>query len=592
MKVRKSTRIVALGVTLLLLLSLLPTSAIAAANMTVVNNAVAAKNVILMIGDGMGLDHVKAAEMTNLLSIADTDAVTTVTTRSNDAEVTDSAAAATAMSCGIKTNNSYVGLDPNGNQVMTMTEYAQSLGMRTGLVVTEILPHATPAGFSAHEIGRWNYDNIAKDQLVSEIDVMFGGGSSYFDSLNSSMDRAGYEYYTSFCAVPDTLGDSKILGAFGSGAIPQVDSSNQPTGYPTLSAMTSRALDLLGGDDNDRGFFLMVEGSKIDSYAHGGNLEAMISEAQAFDLSIKVAKDYTDTHPDTLLIVTADHQTGELKLDEDGWKFSAVNGHTAADVGVWAYGAGANALNTAGSIDNTDIAAYIRKSLELYNGRTATVETGDTIALRLPLNCGWNTVWAYAWDDNSYDSLGGWPGSQMTYDEESGLYFLTNGRLLATDKLIFSNGGSDQSEDITDGIAFYSESDQTVYTLGTASGSEGKWTVDTDTTGGDTVRRVYFENTLGWSSVRLYAWNDNGEKPLGEWDSTPTMRQINETNLWYYEETTVGELNNCSIIFRSGSDQSANITNGIRFDDWVYSVFVNKKVLQKGSKKVSTFNTQ
>lgn len=355
-------------------------------------NTTAVKNVIFMIGDGMGENHIKAGELYKgeTLNIQTIDNVTYVKTNSTS-DVTDSAAAATALATGNKTNNSVVGLDKNGNSVENITETAISQNLKTGLVVTQVLPHATPAGFSAHVSTRYDYYGIAQQQIASGIDVMFGGGSNYFSGYQTQMADQYYTWVTDFDSLEDVPDNAKVIGTFASEGL-RADGVGD---VPSLADMTSESLERL---ENDNGFFLMVEGSDIDTYSHQGNMEKMLAEMVKFDDAIEVAMDYVDEHPDTLLIITADHETGGLFLDGVDSADDLTNSlftssgsstsrnHTAAFVQVYAYGAGAEGLTSADLIDNTDIYEYIKDGITKYTeeeGRDAADNSGDE-SLNIP----------------------------------------------------------------------------------------------------------------------------------------------------------------------------------------------------------------
>lgn len=332
---------------------------------------VPAKNVILMIGDGMGKEIIKGSEVVkgDKLVMSGMKYKTTVTTYSQsvkdgNAEYTDSAASATAISTGVKTLNGYVGLDAKGEKLETICEYAQSLDMETGLVARQVVSHATPAGMVAHNSSRDNYQQILREMVRSDVNVMFGGGSQYYKNkkVKNTVDECGYKYISSEEELNAlSKDDDKVLGMFAYDNIGAADMS------PSLKKMTSKALDML---DNDKGFFLMVEGSNIDSYEHNGNMEQVLGQMQGFDQTVDFVLKWAEEHPGTLVIVTADHETGGVKLPDnpkpedinDGC-FTSDGKHTNADVWLFASGAQSKELCEKDVIDNTDIAKYMRKVL-------------------------------------------------------------------------------------------------------------------------------------------------------------------------------------------------------------------------------------
>lgn len=332
---------------------------------------VPAKNVILMIGDGMGKEIIKGSEVVkgDKLVMSGMKYKTTVTTYSQsvkdgNAEYTDSAASATAISTGVKTLNGYVGLDAKGENLETICEYAQSLDMETGLVARQVVSHATPAGMVAHNSSRDNYQQILREMVRSDVNVLFGGGSQYYKNkkVKNTVDECGYKYISSEEELNAlSKDDDKVLGMFAYDNIGAADMS------PSLKKMTSKALDML---DNDKGFFLMVEGSNIDSYEHNGNMEQVLGQMQGFDQTVDFVLKWAEEHPGTLVIVTADHETGGVTLpdnpkpeDINDSCFTSDGKHTNADVWLFASGAQSKELCEKDVIDNTDIAKYMRKVL-------------------------------------------------------------------------------------------------------------------------------------------------------------------------------------------------------------------------------------
>lgn len=333
---------------------------------------VPAKNVILMIGDGMGKEIIKGSEVVkgDKLVMSGMKYRTTVTTYSQsvtdgNAEYTDSAAAATAISTGVKTLNGYIGLDSKEEKLETICEYAQSLDMETGLVARQVVSHATPAGMVAHNSSRSNYQQILREMINANVNVMFGGGSQYYQSpkVQKAIDENGYKYISSEEELNAlSKEDDKVLGMFA------YDNIGSAEKTPSLMNMTSKALDML---DNDKGFFLMVEGSNIDSYEHNQNMEQVLGQMQGFDQTVDYVLKWAQEHPGTLVIVTADHETGGVTLpdnpkpeDINDSCFTSDGKHTNADVWLFASGAQSKGLCENDVIDNTDIAKYMRKVLE------------------------------------------------------------------------------------------------------------------------------------------------------------------------------------------------------------------------------------
>ena len=333
---------------------------------------VPAKNVILMIGDGMGKNIIKASEIVkgDKLVMSGMKYRTDVTTYSQSvtngyAKFTDSAASATAMSTGYKTLNGCVGVDPDGNKLETICEYAQSFDMETGLVARQVVSHATPAGMVAHNSSRDNYPQILREMVKANVNVMFGGGSQYYTNpkVKKTIDDNKYKYITKVDELEAlNKDDDKVLGMFA------YDNMGAPDMAPSLTKMTSKALDML---DNDKGFFLMVEGSNIDTYESKCDMETTLGQMQDFDKAVDYVLGWAEKHPGTLVIVTADHETGGVTLpdnpkpeDINDSCFTSDGEHTNSDVWLFASGAQSKELCKKDVIDNTDIAKYMRKVIE------------------------------------------------------------------------------------------------------------------------------------------------------------------------------------------------------------------------------------
>lgn len=325
------------------------------------------KNVIFMIGDGMGENHIMAGEIykgekLNIQKIPNKSYVKTASL----SPVTDSAAAATALATGYKTNNYTIGKDKDGNDVENLTEYCVSKGLKTGIVCTQKICHATPAGFTVHSNYRYDYSNIALSQINSNIDLMLGGGRIYFQKFEKEMLANNYKWINDFSEIESIGKNEKIIGTFAEKSICR----EEPRTY--LKSMTKEALDRL---DNENGFFVMIEGSDIDTYSHEQNMSQMLEELMDFDDAVSISMEYVDNNPDTLLIVTADHETGGLNLQDVTSASLLTNAlftkgdHTDADVLVYAYGVGAKDFTKYDVIDNTSICKFVRNGLENYYGK-------------------------------------------------------------------------------------------------------------------------------------------------------------------------------------------------------------------------------
>ncbi len=295
-------------------------------------NAIAApKNVIYMIGDGMGPAYLAAYRY--YMDNPDTKVVERTifdelwignasTYPDDDTVVTDSAAAATALSSTHKTYNGAIAVDHAHKPLTTMMEIAKAKGMQTGVVVTAQINHATPAGFLAHDTSRRNYDQIADDYFDNKIngqfvaDLMLGGGTSYFirkdRNLVDEFKQAGYQYTDSWAGLA-SLNKLPALGLFAPKGF--VSALDNPQPLP-LKQMTEKALELL--TPAEKGFVVMIEGSQIDWCGHANDVACAMAEMHDFGNAIKAAKAFVDAHPDTLLVITADHETGGLSLGANG----------------------------------------------------------------------------------------------------------------------------------------------------------------------------------------------------------------------------------------------------------------------------------
>lgn len=319
-------------------------------------------NVILLIGDGMGFNHIAAARQVAggpdaRLALDRLPIAGIALTHAANNPVTDSAAAGTALSSGIKTKNGSVGVAADGTNQLTILEaLRRQKGYRTGLVVTKNVTDATPASFVAEVPSRKTEADIAEQLVAEQVDVVFGGGRGQFlpkDAGGARSDgkdllaliRAAGVQVVDDPAGLATLDRLPVLGLFSGGVM---DSANDT--QPSLAAMTGKALQLLAA--GGKPFFLMVEGSQIDSAGHKNSIEYAVRETLHFDLALRAACVFAAARADTLVVVTADHETGGLMLF-NGKVAWASGGHSGSPVPVLAGGAGAAAFS--GVMDNTEI---------------------------------------------------------------------------------------------------------------------------------------------------------------------------------------------------------------------------------------------
>jgi alkaline phosphatase len=315
------------------------------------------KNIILLIGDGMGTDQVYAAmtvskdklnfERAKYIGFSKTYSLSNFTT--------DSGAGGTAIATGTKTKNHAVGVDFMGNPLKSILVYAEEHGKSTGIVTTCDLTHATPATFVAHQLSRYSLNEIALDFLNVDVDVLIGGGRHRFDSLGvtKALRDKGYNVSRDLNSIriKDT---SPIICQVAEEHPLSILEGRDPN---FLQNAVDVAMNKLNRDPE--GFFLMVEGSQIDWGGHDNDLEYVISETLDFDKAVGKAFDFADQNPGTLVIITADHETGGLTLldgDRDkhlvDGQFS-TDGHTGVMVPIYAYGTGSEAFSHI--MQNTDI---------------------------------------------------------------------------------------------------------------------------------------------------------------------------------------------------------------------------------------------
>ena len=325
------------------------------------------KNVVFMIGDGMGLAQVYAAMVANgnKLELERCTHTGFSKTYSSSHFTTDSGAGGTALACGVKTKNHMIGMSPDSVAVMSILEEAAKDHIATGLVVACSVTHATPASFVAHQPDREMNDEIAADYLKSDIDVFIGGGRKYFeeriDARNLTNELKAKKFHIAY-----TLDEVKSAnGPKLAGLLYDDQNPAMPERGNMLPESTMAAIDLL--DNNSKGFFLMVEGSQIDWACHNNQLDQSIKEVLDFDQTVGKVLDYAQKSGNTLVIITADHETGGLTLHDGKMGSSDIKHsfsskvHTGVMVPVYAYGPGAE--NFTGIMENTAFKGKIEKLL-------------------------------------------------------------------------------------------------------------------------------------------------------------------------------------------------------------------------------------
>ena len=296
------------------------------------------KNVIYLIGDGMGFNHLEKTKQERGLSLVmDTfDYQGSSMTRSITNAVTDSAAGGTALATGVRTFNGGIGVyftDSTGalSHPKNLTELCLEAGKMTGVITTDETSGATPASFSAHSSDRGNTEDITNDQLTSGFDLIWGTENGV--ATKSEAEKNGFTYVTTYDEMMALEEGSRSFAQF-TNTLWNLEQSDENT--PNLEQMTEKAIDLL--DDSDEGFFIMIEGAHIDKHSHSNEDENMTEAVAEFDKAVEYALEYAKKDGETLVIVTADHETGAITLNEDGSYSFTSGSHSAANVPVLVYG--------------------------------------------------------------------------------------------------------------------------------------------------------------------------------------------------------------------------------------------------------------
>ena len=331
-----------------------------------------AKNVILLIGDGMGEQHIEAGNIyrSNKLNMERFAVIGEVMTRSLTPGATDSAAAATAMATGVKTYNGRIAYK-DGKNLETVAELAKAAGKKVGMVVTKPVTDATPAAFLSHAKGRDDSESIARQLVDFNADILFGLTDDAMDALKAEIPTAERALCTTFDEI-NASGSEQIYGLLEDGAI-------QTAGSDTLSSLTSTALTKLS-QNNENGFLLIVEGSKIDTASHDNDMEAMLAELNAFDAAVNTCRNWAQANGETVVMVTADHETGGLEIPkfdntdanaakqearealidyESSDKWFTRTGHTSANVNYFIYATGSEIAQKSSDQNSSDKTEYL-----------------------------------------------------------------------------------------------------------------------------------------------------------------------------------------------------------------------------------------
>lgn len=313
------------------------------------------KNIILILGDGMGVNQVKVTEMllgeNRSLDLRSLTSVGEIITSCLDNYVTDSAAAATAYATGVKTVYERAGKDKDNNELKTILDYAHEAGKMTAVVTDKGLSDGTPLAFTAHLDNRYKEPlTVAPQQIKSNIDVLLGSGADKFKDHKNLMKEYGYDFVQNKEELMN-LKSKKYIGAFS-------NSNKLMTAniYPTLPEMASKALDTV--KSCKEGFFMLVESGQIDNYCGDGDVNGMAEKVVALDQVLRISMNFAKENPDTLVIVLADHETGGLIIGDGepnkSWFTEETRYHTPVNVPVYSYGMNSEVFNNK-TIDNTEV---------------------------------------------------------------------------------------------------------------------------------------------------------------------------------------------------------------------------------------------
>ena len=331
-----------------------------------------AVNVIYMIGDGMALPQVYAAMVASReeMTFSQFPYIGVVDTHSASNDITDSAAGGTALASDHKTKNAMIGMNPDTIPMMTVFDALGELGKETGIVVTSYVTHATPAAFYAEVPHRKQYEEIAVQMAENPyLNLIIGGGMRYFNERTDSLNlvermenELGWKVYDTLADIDVTCKKYAVMA----------DKNHMPHAAERgdfLPRAVKTALKTLDGAEN--GFFLMVEGSQIDMACHAHDSVWMMDEMMDFDYAVKVALDYAKEKGNTLVVVTADHETGGLTLPDPQGHYTNVTfnystgSHTCLPVMVYAYGPGAEQFT--GWMQNNELKAKIMNACGYEN---------------------------------------------------------------------------------------------------------------------------------------------------------------------------------------------------------------------------------
>ncbi len=358
---------------------------------------VISRSLIFFVGDGMGPEIVSIAKIyseeslgkeLNMVKLANTGETGYMTTHSQDRLVTDSAASGTAMATGQKTNNGMVGVSPDGQICTNLFEEAVASGRAVGVVTTTSVTDATPASYLAHEISREHHFGIAEQIVKGDATVVMGGGYWFFlppergkrwDGRNLASDAEDLGFEVVFTREElEAAGDDRVIGLFARDAMPY-ERVRDVTEVPSLAEMTAKALEVLETDPD--GFFLVVEGGRIDHAEHDNRIADALAELLAFDAAIGLAMEYQEDHESLTIVISADHDCGGPAI-------------TGGDYGYPAHGDLEHVMSNAcgfvrwvsGDHTGTMVPVFVRgPGAERFSGIQDNTELHDDMALLLGL---------------------------------------------------------------------------------------------------------------------------------------------------------------------------------------------------------------
>ncbi len=319
------------------------------------------KNIILLIGDGNGLTQISSSTLANggALSLTQFKSIGLLKTQSADDFTTDSAAAGTALATGVKTNNRAIGVDSLGNKVLNLTEILHEKGFVSGCITTDEITGATPSTFYAHRRDRSDREGIILDLYKSKLSLLIGGGGA---SISGGIKETGFVIEEHSDQI-ETRKEERVAHFFSEGGVPSVLEGRGAV----LAKATRNGITFL--NNKNKPFFLMVEGAQIDSYGHHNNVPGIVSEGIDFDRAITEAVKFADASGNTLVIVTADHETSGFTIPQGNLKNRTIEGdfttedHTAVMVPIFAYGPQSQAFQ--GVYDNYTVFTKILQVLNV-----------------------------------------------------------------------------------------------------------------------------------------------------------------------------------------------------------------------------------